>query len=158
MENIKQEIEDILKILKDNGHGRRKIEAYLGYKPKTIDQLLSRGGNGRLLNGIQRYKSEVLNKSISENNTVDDLSNDTRSKDLVIADLTEAIKRLTRSTEEVAANNTKMVDYLLAWLANSETYGSVSLPAPLKGAGSSIPIDPVKKKLSGKRVLPSNDE
>ena len=58
--NFKKEIENLLNALKNLGYDRRKIEQELGYGENYIDQALSRGGNKKLLNGLDRLQKSIL--------------------------------------------------------------------------------------------------
>lgn len=61
--DYKNEIEKLLVLLKDNGYGRRRIEAAFEYKPKSIDQILARGGNSKFLAALRIYCAAVLPKT-----------------------------------------------------------------------------------------------
>lgn len=57
--DYKKEMTKILDDLKKRNHSRRRIEEYLGYAPKTLDQLLSKGGNESILIKLREYKAQV---------------------------------------------------------------------------------------------------
>lgn len=61
--NYKEDIEKVLKSLKDLGHDRGMIEEKLGYSINAIDQSLSRGGSKKIYQGILLYQENVLNNS-----------------------------------------------------------------------------------------------
>ena len=83
--NIKETIVLLLQNLKKLGFDRRAIEKELGYTEKSIDQILSKGGNEKFLNNLQRFYIEKSNKSKIDNST----------KDEKIAALMAAIKIIT---------------------------------------------------------------
>jgi hypothetical protein len=69
--DYKKEMSKLLNDLKQKNHSRRKIEEYLGYAPKTLDQILSKGGNESIVIKLRAYKSDV-DKGIIKNFTLED--------------------------------------------------------------------------------------
>src|SRR6185312_14224534 len=64
--DYKKEIQDLLSGLKREGISRRQIEIDLGYREKSIDQILSKGGNNSFLGVLRFYSKVKLNKPISD--------------------------------------------------------------------------------------------
>lgn len=64
--NFKKQIERLLKLLKDLGYDRDKIERDLGYRENYIDQNLSRGGNQRFVNNLKNYYEKILLGAIKD--------------------------------------------------------------------------------------------
>jgi uncharacterized protein with von Willebrand factor type A (vWA) domain len=56
--NYKEEIEKILETLDAKGIKRGKIEKDLGYSENYIDQVLSKGGNRKILKKLKTYLDE----------------------------------------------------------------------------------------------------
>jgi|GEM_PF-4597994 hypothetical protein len=61
---VKKNIENLLLLLKEQGIDRRQIEKDLDYRKYYIDQLLSKGGNRKFLNRLEKY-------NIAKRNDVD---------------------------------------------------------------------------------------
>jgi hypothetical protein len=72
--DYKKEMSRLLSDLKKKNHSRRKIERYLGYAEKTLDQVLSKGGNESIVNKLREYKSEVEKGNISAFETEPELT------------------------------------------------------------------------------------
>jgi hypothetical protein len=57
--DYRKEMQRLLSDLKKKNHSRRKIERYFGYAEKSLDQILSKGGNESIVNKLKEYKAEV---------------------------------------------------------------------------------------------------
>jgi arsenate reductase-like glutaredoxin family protein len=79
MENIRKQIEIILDELKKQGVSRREIEKLLNKSENYVDQILSKGGNNKFLNELNRLKKSIaqdnskLYKTVEENKALIDL-------------------------------------------------------------------------------------
>lgn len=65
----KESIQNLLISLKKAGFSRGDLEARLGLAPNSIDQTLSRGGTKRLFTSLTILNDQILNNSISEEQT-----------------------------------------------------------------------------------------
>ena len=62
MNNIKPDIEKILFDLKRLNYDRRRIEQELDYSENYLDQILSKGGNIKVLNRLKQLQNAILYK------------------------------------------------------------------------------------------------
>lgn len=53
--SYKERAESLLLILKKKGFDRRTLEKELGYSEKSIDQILSKGGNKKFVENLERF-------------------------------------------------------------------------------------------------------
>jgi Mg2+ and Co2+ transporter CorA len=60
--NFKNDILELLHKLKLLGYERARIEADLDYSANYLDQILSKGGNKKIVSRLDRYYNEVLQK------------------------------------------------------------------------------------------------
>jgi len=129
---LKKEIEEILNILKENGHSRGMIEEKLGYSVNAIDQSLSRGGSEKLKKGLLVYKDAVLNNSTSRG-TVPVNSKADKEWAKVIGDLTESNRILAESNRILADGQMLLIKQLNLGkpYVTSSTFQAEAQPGPL---------------------------
>ncbi len=102
--DFKKEIEKLLSDLKKMNIDRRKIEKDLSYKEFYIDQVLSKGGNEKFLNTLQRYHIEKSNKSNMDTPTPNpqDQAHITDVFEKMILNLIESNNRLVETVNKQA--------------------------------------------------------
>jgi hypothetical protein len=61
MADFKKDIEELIIKLNNRGIDRRAIEADLDYSEFYLDQIISKGGNGKVLKRLQKYYIEKSN-------------------------------------------------------------------------------------------------
>lgn len=69
--DYKKEMQNILDELKKKNHSRRKIEQYFGYADRSLDQILSKGGNEIVLSKLREYKRLVDEDKLSIDTAVE---------------------------------------------------------------------------------------
>ena len=101
--DFKKEIEKLLFSLKEMGIDRRTIEKDLGYSEKSIDQILSKGGNEKALGNIKRYYIEKSNTGKREVKPNVETPNNKGLDDLI-----EGNKNLSLANKDLAAANLEL--------------------------------------------------
>ncbi len=64
--DFKKQLLEIIENLKNIGFSRRDIEAEVGYKNKYLDQILSKGGNDKVIKRLNDFYKEKMNERTSK--------------------------------------------------------------------------------------------
>jgi len=121
---IKKATINLLKALKEIGYDRRGIEKDLGYADKSIDQIVSKGGNSKFLKNLEDYYQSKSNKSNIEKVIPDKKNNPPQTFDGLI----ESNKILAESHRQAMINQKEMIEANKV-IANSNFNMSASILA-----------------------------
>ena len=104
MANFRKEIEELILQLNNIGIDRRAIEADLDYSEFYLDQILSKGGNEKILKRLQKYhieKSNITQIAIPPNRQMDEPSQDSNQRERSLHALIESNKMLVETNKDL---------------------------------------------------------
>ena len=104
MANFRKEIEELILQLNSIGIDRRAIEADLDYSEFYLDQILSKGGNEKILKRLQKYhieKSNITQIVIPPNRQMGEPSQDSNQHESSLNTLIESNRMLVETNKDL---------------------------------------------------------
>lgn len=136
--DLKAVLETQLEELKKMGKSRRAVEADLGYSEHYLDQVLSKGGNKKVIDAVASYKDKLEEDGAADDKTMANsydgglpYAKNVSDKEISM----QAILSLTRSNEKLANANADLsrsnleLTQLITRFANTAIETSSASPA-----------------------------
>jgi len=126
--NHKEDIQSLLKFLKNKGFSRRLIEQEIGLSEKYLDQIIAKGGNKTIYLKLKDFAEmlEKSNKTVSvissikhENNVVDSTTSS------ILSSLVESNKMLAQANIDYASANKTLAENMAVLTKMLQTNSSV---------------------------------